>query len=65
MFFWGPFPLHLFFLQKPLDDDVQHMNAFPKLGDVQVSLKIFTRCFAQKFYYRFCYFLPLLDFNTN
>jgi hypothetical protein len=35
-----------FFFQEPLDDDVQHINVFPKLGDVQVTFKILTRCFA-------------------
>jgi hypothetical protein len=46
VFLWGPFPSHLFFLQEPLDDDVQHINALPKLGDVQVSFKILTHCFV-------------------
>jgi hypothetical protein len=33
------------FFQDVLDDDVQHINAFLILGDVQVAFGIFIRCF--------------------
>jgi hypothetical protein len=34
VFFQGPFPSHLLFSKEALDDDVQHINVFFKLGDV-------------------------------
>jgi hypothetical protein len=48
-----------------LDDDVQHINVFPKLGNVQPALGIFICCFSQKSYYFFRSFPPLLDFQRQ
>jgi hypothetical protein len=35
-----------FFFQDILDDDVQHIDVFLRLGDVQVAFGIFIHCFA-------------------
>lgn len=61
----GLFSFISFFLHDILDDDVQHINAFPKLGDVQLALGIFICCFPQKSYYFFRYFPPFLDFQRQ
>ncbi len=61
----GLFSFTSFFLHDILDNDVQHMNAFPKLGDVQLALGIFICCFSQKPYYFFRSFLPFLDFQRQ
>jgi len=59
----GLFSFTSFFLHDILDNDVQHINAFPKLGDVQLAFGIFTRCFSQKPYCFLRYLPPLLDFQ--
>jgi hypothetical protein len=41
------FPIS-FFLQGTLDEDVQHVDLFPRLGDVQVAFGIFFRCFVER-----------------
>jgi len=46
-----------------LDDDVQHIDAFPRLGDVRVAFEILIHCFIKRFYYYFRSFPPLLDFQ--
>jgi len=61
----GLFSFTFFFLHDILDNDVQHINAFPKLGDVQLALGIFICCFSQKPYYFFRFFLPFLDFQQQ
>ncbi len=33
------------FFQDVLDDDVQHIDAFLRLGDVQMTFGIFIHCF--------------------
>jgi hypothetical protein len=59
----GLFSFTSFFLHDILDDDVQHINVFPKSGDVQLALGIFICCFLQKSYYFFRSFPPLWDFQ--
>ncbi len=45
------------FLLVTLDNDVQHIDAFSKLGDMKVAFEILTCCFAQMPYY-FLHFPP-------
>jgi hypothetical protein len=63
VFLWGPFPSHFLF-KNVLDDDVHHINAFPRLGDVQVAFGIFIH-FMQKPYNLFHYFRTLPDFQCQ
>jgi hypothetical protein len=61
----GLFSFNFYFFHDILDDDVQHINIFPKLGDVQLALGIFICCFLQKPYY-FLHSSPqLLDFQRQ
>jgi len=51
------FPIS-FFLQGTLDEDVQHVDLFPRLGDVQVAFGIFF----QRFVGRLSFFVLLFPF---
>ncbi len=59
----GSLSFTFFFLQDVLNNDVQHIDALSKVGDVQVAFGIFIR-FMQRPYYLCHFFPPLLDFQT-
>jgi hypothetical protein len=46
-------------------EDVRHVDAFSRLGDVVVAFGIFFRCFTQGPYYLFHYFLFFSSFHAN
>jgi len=39
----------------PWDDDVQHINALPRLGNVHVAFGVLIHCFAYRCYYFFVF----------
>jgi len=47
-----------------LNNDVQHIDALSKVGDVQVAFGIFIR-FMRRPYYLCHFFPPLLDFQRQ
>jgi hypothetical protein len=54
------------FLEVVLDEDVHHVETFPRLGDVEAIFDILSRCFTQRFFYLLCTFPFLFQaFDIN
>ncbi len=61
----GSFSITCFFFHDVVNDDVQHIDALLRLGDVQVAFGIVVRCFMQRPYYLPHSFPPFLDFQRH